>query len=97
MKQGIFERMMEPKAWGEGVSAPGLCARQATLDVADTVYLCAMWWQQYGGELRPTPRDLLFMAELIMRREDRLEAEGWPGDESKDWPEMREIRRAKPP
>ena len=45
--------------------------RAAVIDVADTAYVCKLWFESYG--LNATVADIMAMARLVMEREAALE------------------------
>ncbi len=45
--------------------------RTAVIDVADTAYVCKLWFESYG--LNATAADIVAMARLVMEREAALE------------------------
>jgi hypothetical protein len=58
---GEFEEQLARCNWdGKG----------ALIDVADTLYLCAAWWRQFGRGITPSAADLLRMTELVLAREE---------------------------
>jgi hypothetical protein len=59
---GEFEEMLDRCSWA---------GRDALIEVADTLYLCAAWWRQFGRGITPSAADLLRMTELVLAREEQ--------------------------